>query len=82
MKLTYDPRYNIAYIRFGSKPSDVESIRLSDEIVVDIAPDGTLYGIELLNANEQLRRDDMGDLVIVNEATGRQTKFRLMEKTA
>ena len=82
MKFTYDPRYNIAYICFGQKPDEVESIHLSDEIVVDIAPDGTLYGIELLNANEQLQRDDMGDLVIINEATGLQTKFHLMGKTA
>jgi uncharacterized protein YuzE len=82
MKLTYDPRHNIAYIRFGQKPVDVESIRVSEEVVVDIAPDGTLYGIELLNANEQLQRDDMGDLVIVNEATGQQDRFHLMERTA
>lgn len=81
MKLTYDPRHNIAYIRFGQKPDEAESIRLSDEIVVDIASDGTLYGIELLNANEQLQRDDMGDLIIINEATGHQTKFHLLEKT-
>ena len=82
MKFTYDPRYNIAYIRFGPKPSEVEPIRLSDEIVVDIGADGTLYGIELLNANEQLQRDDAGDLVILNEATGQQAKFSLMGKTA
>ena len=82
MRLTYDPRHNIAYIRFAQKPVDVESIRISEEIVVDIAPDGTVYGIELLNANEQLQRDDRGDLVIVNEATGRQDRFHLMEKTA
>lgn len=82
MRFTYDPRYNVAYIRFGQKPSGVETIRLSDEIAVDIAPDGTVYGIELLNANEQLQREDMGDLVIVNEATGEQTKFNLIEKSA
>jgi len=82
MKFTYDPRYNIAYIRFSEKSAEAESIRLSDEIVVDIAPDGTVFGIELLNANDQLRREDMGDLIVINEATGQQTKFSLMGKTA
>jgi len=82
MKFTYDPRYNIAYIRFSEKNAEAESIRLSDEIVVDIAPDGTVFGIELLNANDQLRREDMGDLIVINEATGQQTKFSLMGKTA
>jgi len=81
MKFTYDPRYNIAYIRFSEKNAEAESIRLSDEIVVDIAPDGTVFGIELLNANDQLRREDMGDLIVINEATGQQTKFSLMGKT-
>jgi uncharacterized protein YuzE len=77
MKLTYDPRYNIAYIRFHEKQADVESLRISDELVVDIAPDGTVYGIELLNANEQLQREDMGELVVVNEATGEHANLPL-----
>jgi len=80
MKFTYDPRYNIGYIRFREKQAEVESIRLSDELVVDIAPDGTVYGIELLNANEQLQREDMGGLIVVNEATGEQTKIPLIKK--
>lgn len=54
MRLTYDPKYNVAYIHLRDKPAEVETIHLSDELKVDIAPDGTVYGIELLNANEQL----------------------------
>jgi uncharacterized protein YuzE len=77
MRLTYDPRYNIAYIRFQEKQAEVEAIRLSDELVIDMAPDGTVYGIELLNANEQLRREDMGELVVVNEATGERVELPL-----
>lgn len=72
MIFSYDPRYNIAYIRFQPKSSDIEPIKISDELVIDIAPDGTVYGIELLNANEQLRRGDMGKFLVVNEATGQQ----------
>ena len=77
MKFTYDPRYNIAYIRFQEKQAGVESIRISDELVVDIAPDGKIYGIELLNANDQLRREDKGKLSIVNEATGERAELPL-----
>ena len=77
MRFTYDPRYNIAYIRFKEKRAEVESIKLSDELIVDIAPDGTVYGIELLNANEQLGHEEVGELVVVNEATGERTKLRL-----
>lgn len=77
MQLTYDPRYNIAYIRFMEKDAEVESLQISDELVIDIAPDGTLYGIELLNANEQLRREDMGKLIVINEATGERAEALL-----
>ena len=77
MKFTYDPRYSIAYLRFQEKQAQVESIQLSDELVVDLAPDGTVYGIELLNANEQLRRDDEGCLLVINEATGSHVQVPL-----
>ena len=77
MRVTYDPRYDVAYIRFGEKGSEVEAIRLGDEIVVDMAPDGTVYGIELLNANEQLRRNNAEALVVINEATGERSELSL-----
>lgn len=78
MRLTYDPRYNIAYIRFKEKPVEgVETIQISDELIIDMAPDGTVYGIELLNANEQLRREGTGRFMIVNEATGERVELPL-----
>ena len=77
MKLTYDPRYNIAYIRLHEKKVEVESIRVSDELNVDIAPDGTVYGIERLNTNEPLRAEDEGSFVVVNEARGARQEIRL-----
>ena len=77
MRFTYDPRYNIAYIKFHKKSTEVETIRISDELVVDMASDGTIYGIELLNANEQLQQEDMGKLLVINEATGEQRELPL-----
>ena len=60
MKLTYDPRYNVGYIQFHEKPSEeVETIRVSDEMNIDLAPDGTVYGIELLNAKDQLLGENL-----------------------
>ena len=82
MKFTYDPRYNVGYIRFKDKNEDAESIRLSDELVIDLAPDGTVYGIELLNANDQMQRDDSGEFAVINEETGEETKFALKVKTS
>jgi len=75
MRFAHDPHYNIAYIRFQEKQAEVEAIRLSGELVVDVAPDGTIYGIELLNANKQLRREDTGRLLVINEATGERAEL-------
>jgi uncharacterized protein YuzE len=77
MKLTYDRDRNIAYLRLRPKSTGVETIRISDELNVDIAPDGSVYGIELLNANEQLRAADGGQLVLVDEADGREVTVPL-----
>lgn len=71
MEISYDPRYNIAYIRLREKPKEVETIRISDEVNVDIAPDGKVCGIELLNANEQLQIIEGGKFILTNESTGK-----------
>jgi len=77
MRFTYDPRYKIAYLRFHEKSAEVETIRISDELLVDMAPDGTIYGIELLNSNEQIQHEDMGRFLIINEATNEQNELPL-----
>lgn len=77
MKLTYDPRYNVAYLRLQEKTIQVETVRVSEALNIDLAPDGTVYGIELLNANEQLGGKEAGKLIVENEATGAVTEVEL-----
>jgi uncharacterized protein YuzE len=77
MKLTFDPRRNVAYLRLQEKSLEVETIRISEELNIDLAPDGTVYGVELLNANEQLQAGDEGTLVVVNEALGQRHEIPL-----
>lgn len=77
MKLTYDPQHNIAYFRLHEKKGQVDTVRVSEELNVDIAPDGTVYGIELLDANSQLEAEDNGNLVIINESIGQRQELPL-----
>ena len=80
MQLTYDPHRNIAYLRLREAAgTQVETIRLSDEVNIDLAPDGPVYGIELLNANDQLRACDDGRFVLVDTAAGRRVEVPLPE---
>ena len=77
MQLTYDPRYNIAYLQLHDKTEQVETLHISDELNIDIAPDGTVYGIELLNANVQLGAEDQRKLIVINEALGERQEILL-----
>lgn len=77
MKLTFDPRQNIAYLRLAESVAEVETIRVSEELSVDLTPDGKVYGIELLNANEQLQTFIEGSLVVENESTGKSVRVSL-----
>ena len=77
MKLTFDHAHNIAYLRLRPRGAQVETVRVSDELNVDLAPDGSVYGIELLNANEQLRAADNGKLILVDGADGREVELSL-----
>ena len=75
MKVSYDSRYNIAYIRLREKAIEVDTIRISDEINVDMSPDGKIYGIELLNANEQLQITKGGRFTLTDKSTGKTVQF-------
>jgi uncharacterized protein YuzE len=82
VQLSYDPRRNIAYLRLREPVgSQVETVRLSDEVNIDLAPDGTVYGIELLNANAQLRGADGGLFVVVDEDAGSRVEVPFLNPT-
>jgi len=71
MELSYDPRYNIGYIKLREKTMEVKTIHISDELNIDISPDGKIYGIELLNANEQLQFTKEGKFTFIDKSTGK-----------
>ena len=77
MRFTYDPKYNIAYLKFQEKPAGVQTLKISDELNIDLASDGTIYGIELLNANEQIIKQDEGKFLVINEVTGEKAEVSL-----
>ncbi len=79
MRLTYDPRHNIAYFHLQEKTAQVETVHVSESLNVDLAPDGTVYGIELLNANEQLRGREAGKLIVDNIATWTSAEVDLLK---
>lgn len=75
MKLTYDPRHNVAYIHLKDQKMEVQSVQIYDDLIVDIAPDGTIYGIELLNANKQIKFGKGEKLTVINEETNKSQEL-------
>ena len=77
MKISYDPQVNIAYIMLKEKPVKVNSIKISEEMVIDIADDGSIYGVELLNANEQLNKSHDGRFEFINLLSGIKMEYKI-----
>jgi len=77
MHLTYDSEFNVAYIRFRRKPAKVTTVAVSDELNVDLAPDGRIYGIELLNANQQLGSQRVKKLIVEDRRSGQKGELAL-----
>jgi len=54
MKISYDPKVDAAYIRFKKGRFQVTTHRLTEDVAVNFAPDGTVVGIEVLDASKYL----------------------------
>ena len=54
MKITYDPKVDAAYIRLKAGKFQVTTQRLTEDVAVNYAPDGSVAGIEVLDASKYL----------------------------
>jgi len=52
MKIKYDPDVDAAYISFKKGPTEVTTIRLTEDIAIDLGPNEEIVGIEILDASE------------------------------
>lgn len=54
MKITYDPEADAAYIRFKEGQVEVTTIRLSEDVAIDLGLGEEVVGIEILDASKNL----------------------------
>ena len=57
MKMHYDPEVDALYISFKKGPTQVTTIRLTEDIAVDLGPGEEIAGIEVLDASLNLGID-------------------------
>jgi len=54
MKITYDKQADAAYIKLTGKAKYQASRKVSESVLVDYAEDGTVVGIEILDASRNM----------------------------
>lgn len=57
MKVTYNEKFDLLYISLDDSPEQVTNKRVDDDIVLDLADNDRIVGIEILDASKRLRLD-------------------------
>ena len=63
MKIKYDPQVDAAYISFKTGPTQVTTVRLTEDVAVDLEPHEEIVGIEVLDASKHLGFDKAHPMV-------------------
>jgi len=58
MRITYDPKYDLLYIKLG-EAEKVLCKEVDEDITFDVDATGKLVGIEILSASEHLKLDTL-----------------------
>ncbi len=59
MKIYYDDRKDLLYLRFDERSQEIENQRLTEDIVLDIGEGGRIVGIEILDASQHVRLESI-----------------------
>lgn len=54
MKLKYDPKVDALYISFKQGKTQVTTVRLNEDVAIDLGPKENIVGIEILSASENM----------------------------
>ena len=63
MKIEFDRRADLIYVRFDPRSQEVTNRRVSQDIVLDVGPGEKIVGIEIMNASKKV---DLAQLQPVN----------------
>ncbi len=66
MKISYDPEIDAVYIRLIEGEHECRTLRLNDEVALNIGANEKLVGIEILDAKEVLAAGKLPQIAIEN----------------
>jgi uncharacterized protein YuzE len=65
MKISYDPDVDALYISFKQGPTELTTIRLSEDFAIDLGPKEEIIDIEILDASEHLNLERLQPKVML-----------------
>lgn len=66
MKISYDPEVDALYIRLIDGEQECRTVRLNEEIALNIGFNETLVGIEILDAKQVPGKGELPPIVLEN----------------
>ncbi|MSQ14293.1 MAG: DUF2283 domain-containing protein [Dehalococcoidia bacterium] len=54
MRISYDPEADALYISFKKGPVQVTTIRLTEDVAINLGPGEEIFGIEVLDASQHV----------------------------
>ena len=73
MKIYYDDKYDLLYIRFSRQEKEkVQNIEIFDGVVLDVGENGKIVGIEIIDASQKIVLEE---LLPVKYAINTETKL-------
>ena len=66
MKISYDPEIDALYVRLVDGPQEFRTVRLNEEIALNIGPGEILVGIEVLDAKQTLGQGKVPSVELEN----------------
>jgi uncharacterized protein YuzE len=70
VRITYDDEIDALYIRLIEGPQECRTLRLNEEIALNIGPGETLVGIEILDAKQILGQGQLPSIILENIQAG------------
>jgi uncharacterized protein YuzE len=65
MKIKYDPQVDALYISFKKGPTQVTTLRFSEDVAIDLGPHEEIVGIEILGASDHLALERLKPKVLL-----------------
>ena len=66
MKIKYPPQVDALYISFKQRPTEASTVRLSEDVAIDLGRREEVVGIEVLAAPEHLSSDRLKPKVLLD----------------